>query len=406
MTLIEEHSVKLDICVPKGDVNSKMETFYNPVMVSNRNISIILLGALNQTGLRICDPMAGSGIRALRFLQELNPTIISKLVINDVKADFAQKFEQLCLMNKVSIDSVEVKKEELEKKDLEKKNLRKGDLEKNDLDKRESGKKVEVRVGDANQLLNTERGFDYIDIDPFGTPNPFLASAVAKISRKGILAITATDTAALTGTYPKVTQRKYWATSLKNYMMHEIGLRILIRKVQLQGIQFEKALIPVMSYHKDHYFRIYCRAAHGKEKCDELIHEHEYLLWCNKCLQHERSKYNFKECCSKAMSYAGPLFTGKLGETELLARMIKSNTFASEQELLEKLSSEVAHGVGFYDVHSFCKMLKIDVPKLDLVLAATNGTRTHFCDTGIKTSLNAQEFKQILLNLHNKKESN
>ena len=37
--------------------------------------------------------------------------------------------------------------------------------------------------------------FDYIDIDPFGSPNPFLAAAIGRITRNGIVAVTATDTA-------------------------------------------------------------------------------------------------------------------------------------------------------------------------------------------------------------------
>ena len=39
------------------------------------------------------------------------------------------------------------------------------------------------------------KGFDYIDLDPFGSPNIFLDSAVKRLGRNGILAVTATDTA-------------------------------------------------------------------------------------------------------------------------------------------------------------------------------------------------------------------
>ena len=84
-----------------------------------------------------------------------------------------------------------------------------------------------------------------------------LDSAIKRISRNGILAVTNTDTAALTGTYPKACIRKYWSMPKRDYMMHETGLRILIRKVQLVGMQYEKALYPIFSYFKDHYFRIF-----------------------------------------------------------------------------------------------------------------------------------------------------
>ncbi|MCU0373510.1 MAG: ATP-binding protein, partial [Ignavibacteria bacterium] len=51
-------------------------------------------------------------------------------------------------------------------------------------------------------------GFDYIDIDPFGSPCPFLDAAIKRLSRGGILAVTATDTSALAGK-SAVTEREF-----------------------------------------------------------------------------------------------------------------------------------------------------------------------------------------------------
>src|SRR3989338_7793930 len=215
MVIIQEHSAKINIDLPKGDVNAKMEVFYNPVMVSNRNISILLINSIKNKSMRMADPLAGSGIRSLRFLKELNKNKIKSILINDMTEKFEHTFQEFIRLNKVS------------KKDK---------------------KKLILMNQEASFLLFQNKGFDYIDIDPFGTPNPFLSAAIAAISRGGILAITATDTAALTGTYPAVTKRKYWGTSLKNYMMHETGLRILIRKIQLLGVQFDKALVPILAY--------------------------------------------------------------------------------------------------------------------------------------------------------------
>ena len=258
MALIQEHSIKINVDLPKGDVNAKMEVFYNPVMISNRNISILLINSVKNKAMKIADPLAGSGIRSLRFLKELNKNKIKSLLINDMKEKFEHTFQEFLKLNKIS------KKEQ---------------------------KKLILMNQEASLLLFQNKGFDYVDIDPFGTPNPFLSAAIAAISRGGILAITATDTAALSGTYPLVTRRKYWSTSLKNnYMMHEIGLRILIRKVQLYGVQFDKSLTPVLSYSKNHYFRIYFISEKGKEKCDKLLDQHQYLLFCPHCLNYKSSR--------------------------------------------------------------------------------------------------------------------
>src|SRR3989344_4647798 len=254
MSIIHEGSCSINIELPPKDVHAQMEVFYNPVMASNRNIAVLLLNSVDKVKMNIASPLAGSGIRELRFLQELKSGKIENIFMNDIKDNFPTVIAENLKLNRVT--------------------------------KEQKGKLI-VHNEDANLfLLNQVKHpvsdsfcgyFDYIEIDPFGSPNPFLAAAIARITREGIIAITATDTAALTGTYPKVTKRKYWARAVRNYMMHEIGLRILIRKIQLLGVQFDKALVPILSYHKDHYFRIYFRSEKGKEKCDELMKQHRYF---------------------------------------------------------------------------------------------------------------------------------
>ncbi len=367
MTLILEHSISLSISLPKGAVHAGMDVFYNPLMLSNRNISILLLNSLPRQNLKIADPLAGSGVRSLRFLKELKKNKIKQICINDLKDTFPQTFKEEALRNKLSISKL-IKTE-----------------------------KLKISHEEASLFLLHETGFDYIDIDPFGSPNPFLAAAVARISRDGILAVTATDTAALTGTYPLVTRRKYWAEPLWNYLMHETGLRILIRRVQLQGTQFDKALIPILSYHKEHYFRIYFKVVKGKEKCDEILKLQHYLLFCPSCLNYKTSIYNQDICsCGQKFSFAGPLWIGSLFDQKLLQTMSKKNPFPEEQQFLDQLNEEASLPVvGFYDLHQIARKLKTDVPRMDLVLQKVKGVRTHFSGTGIKTTASLDEIKKL-----------
>jgi tRNA (guanine26-N2/guanine27-N2)-dimethyltransferase len=363
--MITEQRIKIKAELPEKDVNKKMEVFYNPLMKSNRNISILLLNSIENKDLNIALPLTGSGIRGLRFLKELKEEKIETLFVNDIKPSFPKTFKENLELNAIS------------------------------------NKNISIHNQDAVLFLLGQHCdefcgyFDYIDIDPFGTPNPFLSSAVNRIKRDGILAVTATDTAALTGTYPKVTKRKYWSTSQKNYLMHETGLRILIRKVQLQGIQFDKALIPILSYHKDHYFRIYFKSAKGKTKCDEIINQHQYLLFCPKCMAYKSSKYNNEECeCGNKYDYVGPLWTGKLFDKQLIQEMKDNNKFPEEQKFLDLLSQE-KDIFGFYDLHAIAKKYKKDPPKMETALEKLNATRTHFSVNGIKTEKNIKEIMKI-----------
>ena len=346
--------------LPKTDVNARMEVFYNPVMVSNRNISVLFLNSIANRNLKIALPLAGSGIRGLRFLKELKKGKIKQLDVNDHKENFETVF-------KINMDLSKVK----------------------------PTKKVNIYHKDASLFLLQQDGYDYIDLDPFGSPNPFIASTVARISRRGVIAVTATDTAALTGTYPKVTKRKYWAKNLRNYLMHEIGLRILIRKIQLQGIQFDKALQPMLAYHKDHYFRIYFKTEKGKEKCDEIIKNHQYLLFNDSTGEYKISEYNRED----DFIYLGPLWVGELVERKLIKKMVSINPFSEEKKFLELLLEESSmNTVGFYDLHAIGKKNNICPLKMRGILQKLKGAHTHFSPTGIKTKESFTRLLQVMNN--------
>ena len=303
--LVKEGSAEIFVPVEEK-ISKKLPVFYNPVMKLNRDITILLLRQFPP--LSICDPMAASGIRAIRLTKELS---FKSIIANDY--------------NKKSFLLI-------------KKNMKLNNV------------KFVVKNMDANLLLLNSNGFDFIDIDPFGTPNNFLDAAVKRISRRGILAVTATDTAALSGTYPKATLRKYWALPKKDAMMHETGLRILIRKIQLIGAQYEKALVPIFSYSKDHYFRVFLRCDKGKSYVDEIVKMHGML------------------------DNAGPLWLGSLWDKRLVNKMHKSCIKGSlplnsrikknnkNKELINflKIIKEESkiNAVGFYDIHEIVEKEK------------------------------------------------
>src|SRR3989344_383600 len=204
-TIIEEGLAKINI-ENKKIVSKNMEVFYNPIMSLNRDISVLLLNSLDKKNMQIADPLAASGIRGIRFLKELNKNKIRKIYINDIDKNAVKSIKENLKLNKI---------------------------------KNKNNEKIIIINEDANLFLLKSTGFDYIDIDPFGTPNPFLDAACKRLAREGIMAVTATDTSALAGTYPQACIRKYWAVPKKDAIMHETGLRILIRKIQLVGAQYE-----------------------------------------------------------------------------------------------------------------------------------------------------------------------
>jgi tRNA (guanine26-N2/guanine27-N2)-dimethyltransferase len=332
--MIKEGKVKLDVQTPKT-VSKKMDVFFNPIMKFNRDMTILLVDSYfdHESRIDVCLPLAGSGVRGIRMIKE-SKVNISSLALNDHSKDAIK---------------------------IIKKNIRLNEIDKNN---------YAVTNKDACLLLIESTGFDYIDIDPFGSPNVFLECAIKRVKNNGILAVTATDTAPLCGTYVNTCRRKYWAEPHHGYQMHETGLRILIRKVQLVGGQADKALIPIFSYSKDHYFRIFFKVLRGKSKVDELIKKHKMML------------------------RSGPMWLGELFDKRLVALMKQNNQDKTNEKILDTIYKESRYNLpGFIHINKFAKKFKLKrVPKKEYLmnLIKEKGykvTPTHFSDLGIKTNM-------------------
>ena len=322
---------KARIKVPVGEkISRSLDVFYNPVMKFNRDISVILLKALNMKSMDIADPLAASGVRSIRFASELPRKMINRIVLNDGSARAVSNIKANLRLNKL---------------------------------------KLEVHNKEANSFLLSQNAFDYIDIDPFGSPNPFLDAAMKRLKRHGILAITATDTGALAGAFRDAGIRKYQAVPLKNDFMHETGLRILIRKAQLVACQYDMALVPIMGFFKDHYYRIFFQMNEGAIGASKVINQHEFLLSCRKCLKCQVSHFNTANCHGK-MEYAGPLWAGKLGEPALIRKMIGLTDEKRLKSFLAILEQEFMHNIiGFYDTSTIAKKYRLKlIPKKSAIV--------------------------------------
>src|SRR5438093_713664 len=67
---------------------------------------------------------------------------------------------------------------------------------------RRNGLAADVHRSDLRSSVREGR-YDFVDVDPFGPPTPFLSSAFEGVKGSAGFGITATDTAVLCGTYPR-----------------------------------------------------------------------------------------------------------------------------------------------------------------------------------------------------------
>lgn len=376
---VEEGLTKIQF--PEFDkISSDAPVFYNPHMELNRDISILALQTFQKQedrNINICDLFGGSGIRGVRYKNEIDG--VGHVFINDI-SETANEYER-------------------------------HNVELNNL------KDIEIFQHDASMFLRMHRGeFDVIDIDPFGTPSPFLDSAGYCSRRNSLLCVTATDTSALCGTYKEPCIRKYNAKPYKSEYCHETGIRILAGFVALTLAKYSKSIEVKLSHSTEHYMRLYIEVKKGSKKSDECLKNIGYISHCKHCLYREENKGlatstpNICPECGEKLIQAGPLWLGEIQNEEFISKMIvesenkKLNTKEDVLKLLESCRIEAKSPATFYDVHKICKILKISAPKLDLVFGnlekeGFEAVKTHFNPLGIKTNGPLKKIKEIIKTL-------
>ena len=374
---VEEGLCRIEF--PEFDkVSSKAPVFYNPHMELNRDLSILAIQVFQKRQKRdinICDLFGGSGIRGVRYKKEVDG--VGRVFINDI-SETANFYER----HNIELNGV-------------------GD--------------VEVHQHDASMFLRLRSGeFDVIDIDPFGTPAPFIDSAGYCSRRDSLLCVTATDTSALCGTYKEPCIRKYNAKPYKSEYCHENGIRILIGFVALSLSKYSKFVTPLMCHSTEHYMRLYLEVNKGSRKCDDSLKNIGYISHCKSCLFRSSndglggSLDEFCPVCGDKLIHAGPLWLGDIQDKSFILEMIdevslkKINSEGEVLKLLNLCLDESEAPITFYDVHVICKSLKISAPKLDLIFNSLINRgfmafKTHFNPLGIKTNATINDIKDILL---------
>ena len=325
----------------------------------------------------VCDAFGGTGIRGIRYSREIEG--VKNVVIND--------------LNPLAV------------------HFTKENIHKNGLDN------VKVFKEDANILLRKCRGkFDVIDIDPFGTPSPFIESAATSVKAGGMLCVTATDTSALCGTYKEPCIRKYSSMPLKTEYCHENGLRILAGFIARTFAKYKKFIELKFSHSTEHYMRIYLTIGKGAKKTDSSLKNIGYIAHCPNCL-YRKLIYGItpqipSKCprCGENFQVGGPLWLGDLLDKEFIFKMMKITPSLSIKmdkdaiKLLKRCYEESEGPATFYDLHKISKKLKISAPPLNKVLDRLKdeeyfASRTHIQPTGIKTDAALEKLEEIILNL-------
>lgn len=355
---------------------SKAPVFYNPVMEVNRDFAVLVLQAYQRLSgkneLFVCEPLAGCGVRGIRLAKEVEG--VAKVVLNDINLQAAK----LMSFN-VKLNGVE--------------------------------KTFQIFNEDASLFLRKfsmpRKRFDYVDVDPFGSPVPFLESALKALHSGGMLGLTATDMATLCGVYPKACVRKYWGKPLRTEYCHELAVRLLAGSLVITAARHEISVNFVFSHSTDHYVRLYGIIKYGAKKADESIRKVGYILHCFNCLHREAVENMFPffklSCpeCGSNLSVAGPLWLGEIFNSEFCGLMLKelmNRNFRLRKfigKTLNFVKDEVSAPLTYYVVDKISDKLNVPAPSVDSVIEKLReegfvAVRTHFNMRGVRTNAPAR----------------
>ncbi len=364
--LVEVTEGTTSLLVPKtthtyGPKKKEGTPFYNPAMRLARDVSVLVLRTLvdlDARVYRVFDAMAATGARGIRLAHEVPGT---KVQLNDANPD------------SISLAQQNVKRLGLQT--------------------------VDYRVGRLESHIAAER-YDWVDIDPFGTPAPFIDAAMLGVEEDGIVAITATDTASLSGVYPDACYRRYNVRSRRGDCMPELAARILVSAIVRSAGRRDRGATPLLTYTTQHFVRAYVRIAGGAGKADEAAKNLGYAVFGPDLTR------TFERDAGAPRDSAGPLWTGPLCQPEFVKRVrlaAEEHKHISKEaiKLLERLDEEATAPGLYYEIDDFTSLGKINSPRLETFLDELRAgghvaTRTHFSDRGFKTDASPDQVMATL----------
>lgn len=332
--------------------------FFNPAMELNRDLTVAVLEAARR-----------------EWFDERQPTYLDGMTAAGIRGVRAAAMGYDVTMTDINPDAV----------DLARKNVD------------ANGVEAEVTQTDVRAHLY-DAHYDVVDIDPFGSPIPYLDPAMSGTAQ--LLCVTATDTAPLCGAHLRAGIRRYGSVPANTAYHAEVGLRVLLAAIARTAARYDIGIEPVLSHVTRHYVRTYLNLHRRATDADASLEELGYLVHCDACL-HRESVSGLapalpSSCprCEETARRIGPIWLGEYRDRSFINTVMEHidadmGERTAIERLLDRIGEEldVAH---HYDHHKLCDRLEVPAGPMDGVIEALeaegyHASRTHFGGTTFKT---------------------
>ncbi|MBV43385.1 MAG: hypothetical protein CMA54_01200 [Euryarchaeota archaeon] len=287
--------------------------FHNPAMAGSRTRSVLLLrhaieeGLLGDGAIYALDGLSATGLRARRWLNELPPDLAERMRVTIV--------------------------------DLSPDALAWATGSHEEFPPTQDCGRLSSVEGDLRSVV-LESGRHWVDLDPYGSPVPFIDAVIQSLARSSVVEVSATDTAALTGSSGRPLLRRYGARVRTDRLAHDSGLRVLLAMVARTAARHDRAIEPLLSVWDSHHLRVSARVVRSVEAANGV---ESYLGWrvhapmeeevgasMASGLHHGTSLGQLPMSCLLPLDYpldrndprvSGPLWVGAMGEASAMSSM-------------------------------------------------------------------------------------
>lgn len=292
--------------MPRGPAAKSGTGFMNPAMAPARTRSVLLLQDALQYGwvngdrpIRALDALCATGIRVRRWRNEIDSEHQSRLHItaNDLDRNALDWALASITSDEVVEHTSQVDDEQTQPECIERNGIR-------------------FQCYDARMAM-VQGSFQWIDVDPFGSPITFIDGALQALGRVGVLEVTATDTAALTGSSASSGMRRYGHKGIVDLYAHDDAVRVLLGTIATRAAQLDRAIEPILALFDGHHVRVSVLVRKSKQGADR---NRELMGWR---VRTEDKPYVFTShpTSEQLDRSSGPMWIGPLWSGEICSRM-------------------------------------------------------------------------------------
>lgn len=258
---------------------------------------------------------------------------------------------------------------------------------------------VQFSVQEACRFLMEHSGRgargDVVDVDPFGSPAPYMDCAIRATKYNGMLAMTATDLQVLGGLHNKACQRIYGGTPLKTVYGAEISIRLVLGCLAQIAGRLGVGMAPLYVESHMHYYRVYVKVT--STPTPESV---GHLVQCMSC--GSRGGSDHYGDCLEVEGRAGPLWVGNIFDSEFVKAMMYHSDNPVYTRHLQICCDEADMPPTFYTSDEIASKIKSGPPPLKVIISALQdagftASYTSFSPTGFRTNAGITDVCNIMI---------